>query len=278
MGMDFAAISYTYPKLQCTPLSNGTRQPFAARTLSMLTRHKKIRTEKESAKAANDYSKDGARGVTSNDEDYPELEHTVRRTFSRAWLTLFMVVGGDANNLGCVETHSYRPNSLSDEMLDGCCAARWARRRSHSNMPLIEPGEHRVCYCRDGKRHPFFVYMLRINSLGTERGVVCPPKIGVSRHPHKRALEQNRTPGMAAGDKNTQRGSPYWEAVLFIGPFDRGARNFACRWMDQSRTVKRRLVYGAKMAQAQNKRVYSNEPSQLLKLMCELPVSVPMRK
>lgn len=133
-------------------------------------------------------------------------------------------------------------------------------------------------YCQQGgaDAHPLFVFMASINEDGAAKGVNkhISSIIGVSVNPLKRIQEENRIEGFAVGSKVSQKGAPYWQPELVIGPFtpcSRSAKRFKENWRRDSRKLARRIRYGVEKAAQEDLFIYARDSALIEDIVKSLP-------
>lgn len=169
-------------------------------------------------------------------------------------------------------------------MSAGPAAAAAAAHVEVEGVPSEHVHDDSLCpYCKANREpttrvdtHPVFVYMASISEEGVKFGTdrLISSRIGISKNPFKRLQEENRAPGFPIGSKLSQKGAPYWQPELVIGPFEassRTASRFKDEWRRSSRKLHRRIVYGVRRALEMNLTVYARDPEMVQRIESQLP-------
>ena len=148
---------------------------------------------------------------------------------------------------------------------------------------LPQPPKKCECALDNGKiRHPLFVSMMSISADGLKAGIKLPSRICADTNPLFRVRQLNgQVPTMpieiietkhASDDadsdlddnsttttkrrkkrrrrrkRKSNKGAPYWQLDLSIGPFETGANELKQMWIDGSRKLEGRMVAGVKFS------------------------------
>lgn len=110
--------------------------------------------------------------------------------------------------------------------------------------------------CLNGSQHPMMVFLEVATTAAATDGQPSRTRIGMSRHPMRRAREKSRETKKksTSGKRRVQ-----WQLELVIAPFYGDATAFKEEWKSKSRTPAKRIGWGIEAALEAGKEIYARD-------------------